>query len=40
MSPKEAAASFLKLAGGGKVREAYESLVAPEFSISGVIAIP
>ncbi len=31
MSPKEAAASFLRLAGGGKVREAYEKFVAPEF---------
>ncbi len=31
MSPKEIAASFLKLAGGGKVREAYERFVAPEF---------
>ncbi len=31
MSRKEGAASFLKLAGGGKVREAYERFVAPEF---------
>ncbi len=31
MSPKEAAATFLKLAGGGKVREAYEKFVAPDF---------
>lgn len=31
MSPKEIAASFLKLAGGGNVREAYERFVAPDF---------
>lgn len=32
MSPrKEAAVSFLKLSGGGKVREAYKSYVAPDF---------
>ncbi len=31
MSPKEIAASFLKLAGGGNVREAYERFVAPGF---------
>ncbi len=31
MSPKEIAASFLKLAGTGNVREAYERFVAPEF---------
>ncbi len=31
MSFKEAAATFLKLAGGGKVREAYEKFVAPDF---------
>ncbi len=31
MSHKEIAATFLKLAGGGNVREAYERFVAPEF---------
>ncbi len=31
MSLKEVAASFLKLAGGGKVREAYERFVASDF---------
>ncbi len=32
MSPrKEAAVSFLKLVGGGKVREAYQAYVAPDF---------
>ena len=32
MSPrKEAAVSFLKLVGGGKVREAYKAYVAPDF---------
>jgi len=31
VSPKEAAALFLKMAGGGNVREAYDRFVAPEF---------
>ncbi len=31
MSPKEIAASFLKLAGKGEVGEAYEQFVAPDF---------
>jgi predicted SnoaL-like aldol condensation-catalyzing enzyme len=31
MSPKEMAVSFLKMAGGGKVREAYEQFIAPDF---------
>lgn len=31
MGKKEAAVSFLKMAGGGDVRAAYEKFVAPEF---------
>src|SRR6266404_6378546 len=31
MSPKDAAVSFLKMAGGGNVRAAYERFIAPEF---------
>lgn len=31
MSQKESAASFLKMASAGKVREAYEKFIAPEF---------
>jgi predicted SnoaL-like aldol condensation-catalyzing enzyme len=31
MSPKEMAVSFLKMAGSGKVREAYEQFIAPDF---------
>ena len=31
MSPKETAAAFLKMAGGGNVREAYARFVAPGF---------
>lgn len=31
MSPREIAASFLHMAGGGNAREAYERFVAPEF---------
>src|SRR5207249_2966132 len=29
--PKDAAVSFLKMAGGGNVREAYERFIAPDF---------
>ena len=31
MLPKEIAVSFLKMAGGGNVREAYEKFIAPDF---------
>jgi predicted SnoaL-like aldol condensation-catalyzing enzyme len=31
MSPKEMAVSFLQMAGGGNVREAYEKFIAPDF---------
>jgi len=31
MLPKEIAVLFLKMAGGGNVREAYEKFVAPDF---------
>jgi predicted SnoaL-like aldol condensation-catalyzing enzyme len=31
MSPKEMAVSFLKMAGSGNVREAYERFIAPDF---------
>jgi predicted SnoaL-like aldol condensation-catalyzing enzyme len=32
MSPKEMAVSFLKMAGSGNVREAYEKFIAPDFT--------
>jgi predicted SnoaL-like aldol condensation-catalyzing enzyme len=31
MSPKEMAVSFLKMAGSGNVRDAYERFIAPDF---------